>query len=162
MLATRRAPMALLIAPLALLIAPLALSIAVLWAPACAAAEPAAATAPTSVAGGGLVAEASSTGDTASGALRPLPDGVDLSPAFLEDPAHIKAGRKLWKQCRHCHGKVAYPGKAPKLKPARYEPVFVYDRITYGFEKMPPWKDIFDATQRAQLVAYILSNRFSP
>ncbi|MCY4284519.1 MAG: cytochrome c [Thiotrichales bacterium] len=143
------------------LITPLVLVIAVSWVPACAAAEQATAEASTSVAGG-ATAGASSTADAASGALRPLPDDVDLSPAFLEDPAHIKAGRKLWKQCRHCHGKAAYPGKAPKLNPGRYEPVFVYDRITYGFEKMPPWKDVFDATQRAQLVAYILSNRFSP
>ncbi len=153
MLATRRAP-------LALSIAPLALSIAASWVPACATAEQAAAAASTSVAGGATTEV--STGGAASDALRPLPDDVYLSPAFLEDPAHIKAGRKLWKQCRHCHGKAAYPGKAPKLKPGSYEPAFVYDRITYGFEKMPPWKDVFDVTQRAQLVAYILSNRFSP
>ena len=150
-------------APMVPLIAPLALVIAVSWAPACVTAQQAtAAQASTSGAGGGLAIEASSTADAVSDALRPLPEDVDLSPAFLDDPVHIKAGRKLWKQCRHCHGKAAYPGKAPKLKPGGYDPMFVYDRITYGFEKMPPWKDVFDAIQRAQLVAYILSSRFSP
>ena len=139
---------------------PMALVIAVSLAPACATAQQVAADASKSVAGGAAVA--ASAGDAEAAGRHPLPDDVDLSPAFLDDPAHVKAGRKLWKQCRHCHGKAAYPGKAPKLKPDRYDPAFVYDRITYGFEKMPPWKDVFDATQRAQLVAYILSNRFSP
>lgn len=134
------------------------LVIAAAWAPSYGAAQQV-----VSDAAANTTAAASDASAGAGGAaLRPLPGDVDLSPAFLEDPAHVKAGRKLWKQCRHCHGKAAYPGKAPKLKPKRYDAAFVYDRITYGFEKMPPWKDVFDATQRAQLVAYILSNRFSP
>ena len=134
--------------------APVALALAVAWAPACGTAQ--------QVVSGETDAAEASAGGAGSGALRPVPDDVDLSPEFLEDPAHVKAGRKLWKQCRHCHGKASYPGKGPKLKPGRYDAAFVYDRITYGFEKMPPWKDVFDEMQRAQLVAYILSNRFSP
>ena len=102
------------------------------------------------------------TGNESGAVIPAAAEEVDLSPAFLGDKANVKAGRKLWKQCRHCHGKIAYPGKAPKLKPERYDAAFVYDRVTNGFGKMPPWKDIYTATQRAQLVAYILSNRFSP
>lgn len=89
-------------------------------------------------------------------------EAVDLSPAVLADADNLKAGKKLWRQCRHCHGKAAYPGKAPKLKPHRYKPEFVYDRITFGFNKMPAWKDVFTDEERVQLVAYILSKRFSP
>ena len=32
----------------------------------------------------------------------------------------------------------AYPGKAPKLNPGTYTPDFIFDRVTYGFGKMPP------------------------
>lgn len=114
------------------------------------------------VAGGAAGTAAGEGGVTVTASTGDAGEEVDLSPAFLADPAHVKAGRKLWKQCRHCHGNAAYPGKAPKLKPRRYDAAFVYDRITNGFGKMPPWKHVFTATQRAQLVAYILSNRFSP
>ena len=107
-------------------------------------------------------ADGATADDPARDAIRPIPDDVDLSPAFLDNVDHVKAGRKLWAQCSHCHGRTAYPGKAPKLRPELYDAAFVYDRITYGFDMMPPWEDVFDATERAQLVAYILSNRFAP
>lgn len=82
---------------------------------------------------------------------------------FLADAAHIDAGKAIWEeQCRHCHGKSAYPGKAPKLKPAKYEPDFVYRRVTDGFRKMPPWKDVYSDEERMAVTAYILSEEFSP
>lgn len=87
-------------------------------------------------------------------------------PAFTEeylaDATAIEAGSELWVQCRHCHGSSAYPGKAPKLKPARYKPEFVFNRVTDGFRKMPAWKSVFTLEERKSLVAYILSRKFSP
>jgi len=86
----------------------------------------------------------------------------EFTDAFMQDEANIVAGEELWKQCRHCHGAKAYPGKAPKLKPVKYKPSFVFSRITKGYRKMPPWKDVFSLEQRMQLVAYIKSKQFSP
>ena len=93
--------------------------------------------------------------------------GADIElvfpPEFLADPEHIAAGKEIWMgQCTLCHGAKAYPGKAPKLKPKRYTPNFVYDRITNGFRKMPPWRDVYDAEERMDLVAWVLSRKFSP
>lgn len=82
---------------------------------------------------------------------------------FLSNPANIEAGRTVWdNQCRHCHGAAAYPGKAPKLNPGRMDPDFIYDRVTNGFGKMPPWKDVFSVKERMGVVAYIKSGEFSP
>jgi cytochrome c5 len=86
-----------------------------------------------------------------------------FTPEFLSDPEHIAAGKEIWQaQCALCHGAKAYPGKAPKLKPKRYTPNFVYDRVTNGFRKMPPWKDVYDDEERMDLVAWILNRKFSP
>jgi mono/diheme cytochrome c family protein len=83
--------------------------------------------------------------------------------AFLANKANIETGRNVWEnQCRHCHGRAAYPGKAPKLNPGQLEPDFIYERVTYGFGKMPSWKDVFTAEQRKGVVAYIKSDDFSP
>ncbi|MEJ2174631.1 MAG: cytochrome c [bacterium] len=83
--------------------------------------------------------------------------------AFLEDPKNIEAGRQVWQmQCRHCHGSKAYPGKAPKLKPAQLKPEFIFNRVTNGFRKMPSWKAVFTYQQRKSVVAYIKSDEFSP
>lgn len=88
---------------------------------------------------------------------------VVFTPEFLSDPEHIKAGKEIWMgQCTLCHGARSYPGKAPKLKPKRYTPNLVFDQITYGFGKMPPWGDVYDEEERMDLVAWILSRRFSP
>jgi len=55
----------------------------------------------------------------------------------------IQTGGDLWaKQCRHCHGNSA--------------------RVTNGFRKMPAWKTTFSQDQRKAIVAYILSDEFSP
>ncbi len=83
--------------------------------------------------------------------------------AFMASTTAITAGKEVWdNQCRHCHGNAAYPGKAPKLAPGGYDPEFIYDRVTYGFRKMPPWKDVFTLEQRKAVVAYIKSTSFSP
>lgn len=86
-----------------------------------------------------------------------------FEPAFLVDAANVDAGKAVWQeQCRHCHGNSAYPGKAPKLRPGAYTPDFIYDRVTYGFKGMPPWKAVFSLQQRMAVVAYIKSDSFSP
>lgn len=97
----------------------------------------------------------------------PAPGDGEAAPEFTEDfladPDAIAAGQALWEdQCRHCHGRSAYPGKAPKLRPRRYNADFVYDRITNGFRQMPAWGEIYTDEERMQLVAYILSDGFSP
>ncbi len=82
---------------------------------------------------------------------------------YLADAKAIQTGKEVWDgQCRHCHGASAYPGKAPKLDPGALEPGFIYDRVTYGFGKMPGWKDVFSLEQRKSVVAYIKSREFSP
>lgn len=82
---------------------------------------------------------------------------------YLSNKANIEVGRKVWEnQCRHCHGAAAYPGKAPKLNPGPMTPDLIYDRVTFGFGKMPGWKDVFSDEQRKGVVAYIKSNAFSP
>ena len=87
----------------------------------------------------------------------------EFSEAYLNDPANIAAGGEIWaEQCRHCHGRSAYPGKAPKLKPRRYTPEFVFDRVTRGFRKMPPWKDVYNREERMSVSAYVKSKSFSP
>ncbi len=88
---------------------------------------------------------------------------VSFSEEYLGDQANIDAGKALWqKQCRHCHGRAAYPGKAPKLKPRRYTADFIYDRVTYGFRKMPAWEKIYSQEDRRAVVAFVLSDQFSP
>jgi len=100
---------------------------------------------------------------TASPEESPGGQAISFGEEFLDDPANIEAGKKIWQeQCRHCHGKAAYPGKAPKLKPRRYTPEFVYDRVTYGFRKMPAWKEVYSKDERKAVVAYVLSRDFSP
>jgi len=97
----------------------------------------------------------------------PADEVVEEKPEFTGDymasADAIAGGGDLWaKQCRHCHGNSAYPGKAPKLKPAGYKPDFVFDRITNGFKKMPAWKTVFTLDERMQITAYIMSDSFSP
>jgi mono/diheme cytochrome c family protein len=97
---------------------------------------------------------------TAAPATEPVPK---FDKAFLASASAIAAGKEVWdNQCRHCHGNAAYPGKAPKLSPGGYEPDFIFDRVTNGFRKMPPWKDVFTIDQRKAVVAYIKSSSFSP
>ena len=88
---------------------------------------------------------------------------VEFSAEFLADPAKFEQGKEIWfDQCTHCHGFKAYPGKAPKLKPRRYKPEFVYKRITKGFRKMPAWDEVYDQEERMAIVAYVMDKKFSP
>ncbi len=87
----------------------------------------------------------------------------DFSETIMNDPDVIATGGEIWaKQCRHCHGANAYPGKAPKLKPRRYKPDFAFDRISNGFRKMPAWGEVYSQDERVAIVAYIKSKKFSP
>lgn len=90
----------------------------------------------------------------------PIPE---ISEAMLADEVSVELGKEIWiEQCQHCHGAKAYPGKAPKLKPRIYSPEFVYDRVTFGFRKMPAWEEVYDETERQGLVAWIMSKKFRP
>jgi len=90
----------------------------------------------------------------------PVPEFTD---EFLTSGDAITSGGEIWvKQCRHCHGNSAYPGKAPKLKPANYKPEFVFKRVTDGFRKMPAWKSVYSLEERKNIVAYVLSRKFAP
>lgn len=90
----------------------------------------------------------------------PIPE---FTVAYLSDPQNVSVGEVVWReQCSLCHGAKAYPGKAPKLKPRRYTPDFVFKRVTNGFRKMPPWKDIYTFEERMGVAAYVLSKDFSP
>jgi len=82
---------------------------------------------------------------------------------FMRDAKVLADGMEVWQQqCRHCHGSSAYPGKAPKLSPGRMDAEFIFDRVTYGFKGMPPWRHVFSREQRMAVVAYIKSSAFSP
>jgi cytochrome c len=82
---------------------------------------------------------------------------------FMSDSANIENGKTLWfKQCTLCHGYKAYPGKAPKLKPNRYKPEFVFKRTYKGFKKMPAWRETFTIDEIRAMVAYIKNPDFAP
>lgn len=82
---------------------------------------------------------------------------------FMADRANFEAGKEIWfSQCTHCHGFKAYPGKAPKLKPAKYKPEFVFKRVYKGFKKMPSWKDVYTIDEIRHVVAYIKGQGFAP
>ena len=85
-----------------------------------------------------------------------------LNQEDLSRPEAIESGKAIWnKRCKFCHGKTAYPGKAPKLDPAKYQPEYVYDRVTNGFRGMPAFKNEFSENERKAVVAYIMSRDFS-
>jgi len=82
---------------------------------------------------------------------------------FMADRANFEAGKEIWfAQCTHCHGFKAYPGKAPKLTPAKYKPEFVFKRVYKGFKKMPAWKDVYTIDEIRQVVAYVKGQGFAP
>lgn len=108
----------------------------------------------------GLIAAAAAAAQEQKAVKEP---GPVFDMAYLANKKNIAAGREVWQnQCRHCHGAAAYPGKAPKLNPGQLLPDFIYDRVTFGFGKMPAWKDVFSLEQRKAVVAYIKSDDFSP
>jgi mono/diheme cytochrome c family protein len=89
-------------------------------------------------------------------------DETELTEEFLSDPAQIALGQELFQQqCAKCHGRGAYPGKAPKLNVRRLTPEDVYLRVAYGFRRMPAWEDIFSDEELMAITAYVKSDRFS-
>ena len=96
-------------------------------------------------------------GPSANGPTSP----VEFTQEFLGDPGNVVRGRGVWQaRCQFCHGKMAYPGKAPKLQPSRYTPAFVYDRVANGFQGMPSWRHEFSVDELKSVVAYVLSREF--
>jgi hypothetical protein len=84
---------------------------------------------------------------------------------FLNDAKNIEMGKVVWVgTCAGCHGARAYPGKAPKLRPRRYTPEFVFHQATFGSKngKMPPFGDAFTKEERMAVVSWVLSKTFSP
>ena len=88
---------------------------------------------------------------------------VMFTKEIMNNADFFKEGKRIWfDQCTHCHGYKAYPGKAPKLKPKRYKPQFVYKRIAKGFRKMPAWEEIYSHKEIQSLVVYVMDKKFSP
>ena len=111
------------------------------------------------LAGGALVAVLLSMSQTLVGII--APSEIEFTDAYLNDPTTIAQGKELWaKRCASCHGKAAYPGSAPKLRATRYQPTFIYDRITNGFRTMPALKTEFSLEERRAIVAYVKSPGF--
>jgi mono/diheme cytochrome c family protein len=89
-------------------------------------------------------------------------DESELTEEFLSDPAQIEMGQALFQQqCAKCHGKGAYPGKAPKLNVRKLTPEDVYLRVAYGFRRMPAWEDVYTDEELMAITAYVKSDRFS-
>ena len=89
-------------------------------------------------------------------------DETELTEEFLSDPAQIALGQELFQgQCAKCHGKGAYPGKAPKLNVRKLTPEDVYLRVAYGFRRMPAWEDVYSEEELMAITAYVKSDRFS-
>jgi mono/diheme cytochrome c family protein len=89
-------------------------------------------------------------------------DETGLTEQFMHDPANIELGHQLFQQqCVKCHGKGAYPGKAPKLKVKKLSPEDIYLRVTYGYGRMPAWEHVFTDDERMAITAYVKSSRFS-
>lgn len=88
--------------------------------------------------------------------LEPFPKQI------LDDSKYSEQGKEVFdKICKFCHGKSAYPGKAPKLNPSRYTPEFVFDRVTNGFRGMPPFKEQFSEQERQAVTVYVMGKGFS-
>lgn len=85
----------------------------------------------------------------------PFPKGI------VGNPEYIEMGKDVFnRQCKFCHGKGVYPGKAPQLDPSRYTPEFIFDRVTNGYKNMPSWSAVFSTKERQGVTAYILSREF--
>lgn len=81
---------------------------------------------------------------------------------FMNDAGVLAKGQEIWvEQCQFCHGKNAYPGKAPRLKPRKYTPEFVYKRVTKGFKGMPAWDEVYNQEERMSVTAWVKNKDFS-
>jgi mono/diheme cytochrome c family protein len=89
-------------------------------------------------------------------------DPSEFPESFMADMTNIREGRELFRaQCGHCHGSRAYPGKAPRLRPDRYEPDFVFWAIKGGYGRMPSFDEHFNDEEVMQIVAFVKSRYFS-
>ncbi len=87
---------------------------------------------------------------------------VAFTEAYLNNPENVVRGKEIWdEQCKLCHGKSAYPGKGPKLKPRKYTPEFVYKRVTRGYRGMPAWDEVYNREERMAVTAWVKSKDFS-
>lgn len=106
------------------------------------------------------IGSAANAQDAAPAAKEPTPD---FTEQVLNDPKNIEIGAAVWhEQCTHCHGAKAYPGKAPKLKPSKYKPDFVWHRVYNGFRGMPAWGEVYSREELIGVVAYVKSHQFAP
>jgi len=97
------------------------------------------------------------------GQIASAEDDPEFTEALLNDPEMIARGKDLFiQECRHCHGKNAYPGKAPKLKPKKLSAEDVYLRMSYGWRKMPAWEEVLTQDERVAVTVYVKSKDFSP
>ena len=133
--------------------------------------------APAILIAGGLATAVAQSQDTAAESYEVTPEQAELvSPEvaaeeppvfteeYLKDPANYEAAKVVWETCAGCHGSKAYPGKAPKLRPKRYSPQFVFHQMTFGSKngKMPPFGDVFTKEERMAVAAWVLSKDFAP
>ena len=89
-------------------------------------------------------------------------DETGLTEEYLSDRANIELGQELFQgQCAKCHGRGAYPGKAPKLNARKLTPEDIYLRVTYGFRRMPAWEHVYSDEERMAITAYMKSPNFS-
>lgn len=89
-------------------------------------------------------------------ALKPFPEQA------LGNPEYIEVGKDVFgRTCKFCHGRSAYPGKGPVLNPSRYNPEFVFDRVTNGFRGMPSMKEMLSEKERQGVTAYVMSQGFA-
>lgn len=89
-------------------------------------------------------------------------DPANPPEGFMTDMKNIRAGMELFRdQCGHCHGSRAYPGKAPRLRPDRYEPDFVFWVVKGGYGKMPSFEEHFTDEEVLKIVSFVKSTYFS-
>ena len=89
-------------------------------------------------------------------------EAPQFTEEFMNDPDVLAKGQEIWaEQCQFCHGKNAYPGKAPRLKPRKYTVDFVYKRVTKGFKGMPSWEETYSQEERMSVAAWVMNKDFS-
>ncbi len=93
----------------------------------------------------------------------PSPDaGTPATPFDLTDPAKIEEGRQQFRvtcAVAYCHGPEGrIGGGAPALRGRHVgTPDYVYNVITNGRRRMPPWRSQLPPEKIWALVAYVLS-----
>ena len=95
---------------------------------------------------------------TLGSALPLRAEDTKFTPEFLQSDEEILRGRQVFMiRCTYCHAKRGV-GKAPSLRPSERQADFIFDRISKGFQGMPPWESVLPESERQALVAFILSD----